>query len=435
MSMADNFKSFCEEICLDNLAEMQTSAGEIAKKLNKHYYDIDKDSEFHLYVVGSVGRHTAIKGSSDLDILFDLPDSVYKKYNAYESNGQSQLLQDVKTVLKERYPNTKIRGDGQVVVIEFTKFTVELVPGFKQSDNRFKYPDTHDGGSWKTTDPLSEQDECEACNSESGGVYYDFCHMMRSWKNNIGFAFGGLLIDTLVYNHFVANDYYADASYDDYLTILDNLFEYLKGLDKNQSYWFAVGSNQKVYNSNNGVFVTKAKSAYDELNSAIKKSEGIDTVLQKLFGSEQFSTPENRVLKEFSQYSYRNTEEFIEHMLSVDIRYSLQIDCKVSQDGWRDFFLLQFLRSGGGWLSRNKKLDFFIKSTDCPPPYSIYWKVRNIGSEAERRDCIRGQVSLTNRDHHNERTSFFGPHYVECYLVKNNVCVARSRIDVPISSC
>ncbi|MBR2020993.1 MAG: nucleotidyltransferase, partial [Clostridia bacterium] len=65
-------------------------------------------------------------------------------------------------------------------------------------------------------------------------------------------------------------------------------------MDKNQSYWFAVGSNQKVYNSNNGVFVTKAKSAYDELNSAIKKSEGIETVLQKLFGSEQFSTPENR---------------------------------------------------------------------------------------------------------------------------------------------
>ena len=50
-----------------------------------------------------------------------------------------------------------MRGDGQVVVIEFTKFTIELVPGFKQSDDRFKYPDTHDGGSWKTTDPLANK--------------------------------------------------------------------------------------------------------------------------------------------------------------------------------------------------------------------------------------------------------------------------------------
>ena len=110
--MADEFRAFCEEIRLDNLFEMQTSAGEIAKKLNKHYYGIDKDTESHLYIVGSVGRSTAVKGSSDLDIIFDLPDSVYKKYNAYESNGQSQLLQDVKAVLKERYPNTKMRGDG-----------------------------------------------------------------------------------------------------------------------------------------------------------------------------------------------------------------------------------------------------------------------------------------------------------------------------------
>ena len=434
MSMADDFKLFCEEISLDNLSEMQTTAGEIAKKLNKHYYNLDKDTESHLYIVGSVGRSTAIKGISDLDIIFDLPDSVYKKYDAYKSNGQSQLLQDIKAVLKERYPNTKMRGDGQVVVIEFTKYTVELVPGFKQSDDRFKYPDTHDGGSWKTTDPFSEQDECEACNSTSNGIYYDFCHLMRRWKNHCGFVFGGLLVDTLVYNHFVANHYYIGYGYGDYQTILNNLFEYLKGLDKNQSYWFAVGSNQRVYNSGDGEFVSQAKSAYDELDSAIKKSEGIEIVLQNLFGTDCFSVSGDHLLKEAAQYNYTNTEQFIEHMFPVDIRYSLKIDCKVTQDGWRDFYLLQFIRTGG-WLSRNKKLDFFIKETDCPVPYSIYWKVRNIGDEAERRDCIRGQVWLTNQDHRKEHTDFFGPHYVECYLVKNNVCVARCRIDVPISSC
>ena len=92
--------SFCEEIRLDNLTEMQTTAGEIAKKLNKHYYSMEKDTKSHLYIVGSVGRNTAIRGSSDLDILFDLPVSIYKKYDGYESNGQSQLLQDVKSVLK-----------------------------------------------------------------------------------------------------------------------------------------------------------------------------------------------------------------------------------------------------------------------------------------------------------------------------------------------
>lgn len=44
-----------------------------------------------------------------------------------------------------------MKGDGQVVVISFTKYKVELVPGFKQTDDRFKYPNSNDGGSWKYT--------------------------------------------------------------------------------------------------------------------------------------------------------------------------------------------------------------------------------------------------------------------------------------------
>ncbi len=432
MTIFEAFDSYCEEIKLDNLDDMQTTAGEIAKKLNKHYYDLDKDSSSHLYIVGSVGRNTAVKGSSDLDILFDLPNDVYKKYDAYTSNGQSSLLQEIKNVLEERYPNTKMRGDGQVVVIEFQKYTVELVPGFKQSDDRFKYPDTHDGGSWKYTDPLSEQEECASCNSSSNGVYYDFCHLIRCWKNNIGVPFGGLLIDTLVYNHFKDKEYYSDATYDDYALILLNLFEYLRNLDIEQTYWFAVGSNQHVYNTNLGSFINKANDAYLELDKAITDASGIEDVLQNLFGSDVFIDETDSSVVELSEYTYNDTEEYIENICPVDIQFSLVIDCKVSQDGWQDFFLLQYLKKGG-WLNRRKSLDFFIKSTNCPEPYSIYWKVRNIGMEAVRRNCIRGQVVRTNNSHKKESTSFYGPHYVECYLVKNNICVARDRIKVPIS--
>lgn len=67
------FDVLCSNIELDNLDDMEKSAKSIAKKLNSAYYDIDGDETSHLYIVGSVGRKTAIKGSSDLDILFDLP--------------------------------------------------------------------------------------------------------------------------------------------------------------------------------------------------------------------------------------------------------------------------------------------------------------------------------------------------------------------------
>lgn len=407
MDISKCFKSFCVEIEPDNLDDLTGTAGEIAKKLNKYYYALEKDKTSHLYIVGSVGRGTAVKGISDLDIIFDLPKSTYRKYDSYVSNGQSALLQEVKDILKDRYPNTKIRGDGQVVVIEFDKYTVEVVPGFKQKDNRFIYPDTHDGGTWKYTDPLSEQEECDNCNANSGGIYFDFCHIIRCWKNHEGFEFGGLLLDTLVYNHFTNEDNYSDFSYNDYLLILKNIFSYLKIQNQNQKYWHAVGSNQKVSNSRNGEFVDKAKAAYLRLDTAIKNSEDVSEVLHELLGSKQFKLS-SLVIKEYNENSCRNTEQYISDLFPVDIRYSLQIDCKVTQDGWRDFYLRHFLQSGG-LLKHNKKLNFFIKSTNFPIPYSIYWKVRNVGKEAERRDCIRGQIIKTDKKS-NESTQIFGVH-------------------------
>ena len=435
MALADDFKSFCGELLLDNLEEMQKTAGEITKKLNSKYYNFSDEKSEHLYIVGSVGRETAVKNNSDLDIIFDLPNSVYQKYNAYASNGQSALLQEVKEALLERYPKTTMKGDGQVVVIEFTRYTVELVPAFKQSDGRFKYPDTHNGGSWKYTDPLSEQNECTNCNTASNGIYYDFCHLIRSWKNHIGFDFGGLLIDTLVYNHFSSNSNYSVSGHKDYIDILQSTFEYLKGLNKDQSYWFAVGSNQQVSNSDNGTFVDKADAAYSSLKSTIDNGDDVNSTLQTLFGK-AFPASQSSIIKEVaaaSIRSYRNTEQFIEDIFPVDIRYSLHLDCKVSQDGWRDFSLIDFLR-GHGILRHNKKLDFFIARTNAPKPYSIYWKVRNVGKVAESKNCIRGQIKQTDSDHQKESTDFYGSHFVECYLVKENVCVARGRIDVPIGT-
>lgn len=434
MSLNKDFETFCGNILLDNRSDMETSAGEIAKKLNSYYYDIDNDASSHLYIVGSVGRNTAIKGSSDLDIIFDLPSSVYKRFNDYETNGQSALLQEVKIVMQEKYPKTKMRGDGQVVVIEFTKYTVELVPAFLQSNDSFKYPDTHNGGSWKYTDPMKEQEECVNCEECSNENYYNFCHIMRSWKNTIGFEFGGLLIDTLVYNHFSGNDNYSGKGYADYLDILQNLFDYLKGLDKNQDYWLAVGSNQHVSNSSNGAFVGKAKKASKKISDAKANESDVNAVLIELLGSE-FPAAQKVIANayESASYSYSNTEQFIDKLFPVDIRYSLRLECNVTQDGWRDFLLSTFLQ-GNGILRHNKSLDFYIASTNCPEPYSIYWKVRNVGKVAEQRNCIRGQIQKTDFSHQKEHTDFQGAHYVECYLIKNSVCVARDRIDVPIGT-
>jgi hypothetical protein len=78
-------------------------------------------------------------------------------------------------------------------------------------------------------------------------------------------------------------------------------------------------------------------------------------------------------------------------------------------------------------------LRFHIVECDVPEPYEVRWKVRNVGDEAVRRNQIRGQIVRDEGRHERKETAnFHGPHYVECYVIKNDVCVARDRIDVPI---
>ena len=85
-------------------------------------------------------------------------------------------------------------------------------------------------------------------------------------------------------------------------------------------------------------------------------------------------------------------------------------------------------------LSANKKLLFKVSSISVPEPYTIKWKVLNRGIEAKRRDNIRGQIFTDDGYKTRKETTFFkGEHIVECYAIKNEVVVAKDRINVPIS--
>ena len=440
MSLETDFEIFIGNLEPTNISEMEITVGEIAKKLNKNYYNLDSDKTSHMYIVGSVGRETAIKGVSDLDILFDLPVEVFKRFDAYKEKKQSSLLQEVKNVLKARYPNTDISGDRQVVVIKFNKYTVELVPGFKQSDDRFKYPDTNNGGSWKYTDPLPEISESKKTAEDTDNNFKYIANMLRAWKNKQGFKFGGLLIDTITYNFLNEKTDYRNIGFDSYLDMTQALFEYIKDLNKDQSYWYALGSNQKVYNCDNGKFITKAEKAYKKIKDLTANSSDVNKKLRQVFGT-QFPkkvTAENRAYtSSYNQKYYNDTEEFIEDYFTVDIKYNISIDCKITQDGFRPMLLKKLLRDKM-FLAIKKHLEFYIDSMDSEikkeAPYDIYWKVKNEGQEAIKRDCIRGQIKRTNTKFINESSDFIGEHYVECYIVKDGICIAKDHIDVPISN-
>lgn len=56
-----------------------------------------------------------------------------------------------------------------------------------------------------------------------------------------------------------------------------------------------------------------------------------------------------------------------------------------------------------------------------------------MGEEAYKKRMVRGSI-FSGKDTLREKTNFNGEHYVECYLVKDGICVARNKLLVPINT-
>ena len=103
-------------------------------------------------------------------------------------------MQDIKKVLQKTYSTSYLKGDGQVVCIDFSdNISFEIVPGFLEDDGSYTYPDTNNGGSWKITDPKSEIDAINERNAESNKNLKRLCRMARAWKKKCNVSMSGIL--------------------------------------------------------------------------------------------------------------------------------------------------------------------------------------------------------------------------------------------------
>ncbi|WP_217496046.1 nucleotide-binding domain-containing protein [Agrococcus sp. SGAir0287] len=399
---------------------------EITKALNKDFRGIESSTD-HKLMVGSYGRWTAIRGVSDLDLLFIAPASLRSDYD--KDGGAARILQRTKRAIQNRYPATTVRVDRLVVVVEFTSFSFDVQPVFANDDDSYSYPDTY-SDAWKVTKPRAEIRAIREENETARGNLRRLCRMTRSWKNKHGVVMGGLLIDTLASRFFKAEPDWAAEGSDGFGLMCEAFFDFL-AQEPDHEFYAAIGSGQRVKVKKR--FQPAAADARDLASIAIGARDQRNEYAKwrAVFGR---SVPKIQHAGEEASFSkFRHTEEFVEDRFPVDIRASLEIDCTVTQDGFRPQFLRTLLRKALP-LRPRKKLQFTIVECTVVEPYDVRWKVLNRGTEAERRDCIRGTLVEANegRDR-TEYTVFRGEHVVECYIIKTGVVVARSSIEVPIS--
>lgn len=149
-----------------------------------------------------------------------------------------------------------------------------------------------------------------------------------------------------------------------------------------------------------------------------------------------FALAESVITKSYNAAlcEYDDNEEYIGNIMPVEQKYYIKLDCKVI-DKNNTIVKLSTINNKGQLVPLNRNLEFYLDENRVPKPYEIYWKVKNQGIEAIKNKSIRGEIFKGEDEQQEvmkEYSSFAGNHFVECYIVKNGVCVAKDKIIVPI---
>ncbi len=73
---------------------------------------------------------------------------------------------------------------------------------------------------------------------------------------------------------------------------------------------------------------------------------------------------------------------------------------------------------------------FFTCRTDVKAPFRVFWQVVNTGEAARKAQDLRGRfeegIIESNSLKRKERAKYPGTHSIECFIVKDGYCVART---------
>jgi hypothetical protein len=280
------FRAFINNLAITptQLQDGDTKQAGVRACLNRHYYGVSSETANSI-LIGSWGKATRVRPSRDVDILFLLPSALYGQYRARTGNRQSALLQEVKNVLLGTYPQTSMRGDGQVVVIPFNQTPVEVSPGFRCTDDSIIVCDTNNGGRYITSTAEAEERMLSASDTHCNGNTRALTRMMKQWQREHNVPLKSFQLERLSVEFLAtwANNQKDHFWYD---WMVRDFFAYLIG--RANTFIYMPGTNEAVQLGDDWLF--KARTAYKHALTACVHEHNNHGVLagqewQAIFGS------------------------------------------------------------------------------------------------------------------------------------------------------
>jgi len=197
-----------------------------------------------------------------------------------------------------------------------------------------------------------------------------------------------------------------------------NTIKVISKIDKEEDhdtvceYWQSILGEDFIYQTNKGFLVTEIEKKLGDFSH--KKS-----------------------LESYNIPYYQNPNVDIEIKAELKSSLSRQRFNGIKEIKLKPLISLKGLISGTP-VESHKQVKFHVNVFGMKDKnYEIYWQVVNTGDEARLANGLRGEIFLSkdpyNKKWNNESTLYQGTHWIEAYIVENNICVARSgRFYIPI---
>jgi hypothetical protein len=324
-------------------------------------------------------------------------------------------------------------------------FHIDVVPYLTRHGQRFITNRTEN--TYELTNPEGFNEWLDEQNRLTSGRLVKVLRLLkylRDYKNN--FSVKSVVLTILVGGRVSSTALLADPNhYEDlpcaFLNLLTDLNTYLQANPTMPSIDdpscptedFNHRWNEEQYaNFRNWVktYTEWAEDAYNE-----PSVDGSYVKWRKLFG-EAFGAYSTAAGKASASHKgvagVEDTEEQVEDKFTVALHPAYRVKLQGRTER-RDGFMTYNLSERGNKVAKGRRVTFTLKASNVPEPYDVWWKVRNTGTEAIAHNKIRGQIVKDDgRKSCSEPTVFRGNHYVEVYVVKNGVVVAKDHHPVII---
>lgn len=413
-----------------------------------------KENVIGSFLYGSYKRHTAVGDIKDVDIViltnFDIED---------DANSPRKVLRKLKAALARcyddpenpQYQRRSIRIDDPLPDNDEVEMTLDIIPAvvITDEDSPLKVPDreveewiwSHPRGHLKYTSELNDYEY-------SKSQFVPLAKMMKWWwKYQCEVRQPdverpkpkGFWVECLTMENF---DKDQTSWADNFIAVLESVSEKYSEYERVPEL-LDPGLDGEIIKTNMTIaeFDIFMEAVNESLESAVLARDASD----KLKSSELWK---NLFGDEFPLYDFEETDETRKqssnltlsdfshvHKPAWDIKLNKKYKVRLDAYVYRDKMKLGGLNTNGRVLPSDLYIKF-VARTKARGNYEVHWQVVNTGDHARNEGGLRGEFfqakfrggvesndPLVNWEH----TEYTGKHWIQCFIVKDNVCVGQSK--------